>query len=172
MKRCTVVILLLLFIYTLHAQVETIVYDGIIGITHDLENDSLVITEIAKNQPAGKAGLMTGDIIIEVDGKKISGAGLSRDERNRIMSGAGGTLMEILVKRPGVDSLLSISLLRDISLSIDPDCYYEYLVDSSDKWTIRDIVSDSVQALFSDVMDNNILVHTVQAGGTGEEIGF
>jgi carboxyl-terminal processing protease len=48
-----------------------------IGLEYQLVRDTLVLTQIYPNGPAAKAGLVTGDRVIKVDGKPFSGTNLT-----------------------------------------------------------------------------------------------
>lgn len=70
----------------------------------------VTITEVYKDQPADKAGLMAGDQILEVDGKDASGKTV--DEMASIMRGTPGSLMTLTIKRPGAKEPFRISVER------------------------------------------------------------
>lgn len=72
------------------------------------------IMVLFKDQPADKAGLKTGDRLLEIDGRET--AGYNREQLEEIMRGFPGTTMELTVERPGVGKK-NLELLRgDVSI--------------------------------------------------------
>ena len=62
-----------------------------IGITSVIAEGGRLITRVVEDSPASKAGLEVGDVILEVDGKKV-------DEKT-IMVGDEGTIVKLRVKK-------------------------------------------------------------------------
>jgi len=86
------------------------------GIGADIEyiDDLPTIMTLFKDQPADKAGMKTGDRILEVDGRET--VGYNREQLEEIMRGFPGTTMELTVERPGAGRK-SLELLRgDVSI--------------------------------------------------------
>jgi carboxyl-terminal processing protease len=83
---------------------------GGIGSLIRRRDDKIIIAEPYENFPAHKAGMMAGDVIIEVDGKQISGKNTS--EVSKILKGQPGTVLKIKVKRPGKKDLLNLEVTR------------------------------------------------------------
>jgi|AntRauTorckE5430_2_1112549.scaffolds.fasta_scaffold00080_7 carboxyl-terminal processing protease len=72
------------------------------------------IMVLFKDQPADKAGLKTGDRLLEIDGRET--AGYSREQLEEIMRGFPGTTMKLIVERPG-SGKKNLELLRgDVSI--------------------------------------------------------
>lgn len=72
-----------------------------IGIRFYVLHDSVMITNIIPGGASEKAGLQAGDRIIEVDGKPMSGIGISNDSvRGRIL-GDEGKIVKLKVLREG-----------------------------------------------------------------------
>ena len=84
-------------------------YHGI-GTKNEKFGDYITITELFKDQPADKAGLLPGDQFISVDGQ--SAVGRSMEEMHEIMRGYPGTTMNLVIRRPGESADLNISLIR------------------------------------------------------------
>ena len=63
----------------------------------DLTNNGAVVTQVEPDSPGGKAGLSVGDVIAEVDGKKINDAGE----------------LQVTVGERQPDSTISLNVLRD-----------------------------------------------------------
>ncbi len=62
------------------------------------ETKGILIAEVIKDSPADKAGLKVGDIIIEMEGKKVTNA---RNFRNQIAMTAPGTSVVLKIIRDG-----------------------------------------------------------------------
>ncbi len=72
------------------------------------------IMVLFKDQPADKAGLKTGDRLLEIDGRET--AGYNREQLEEIMRGFPGTTMKLTVERPG-GGKKNLELLRgDVSI--------------------------------------------------------
>ena len=80
------------------------------GIGARLRRPTTVVLEVFENSPAAKAGIRTGDRIVEVDGKSVVD-GTSENAINRIR-GALGSTVEVVVERRGEPGLLRFSLER------------------------------------------------------------
>ncbi len=170
------VLLLIIFSILLsqinNAQVETVIDDGVVGVTLSEGNDTTWIFNVTKGGPAEKAGIKKGDIILEIDGSQVSGANLSRKEVSNLLSGAGGQYNALTILRSGTDSLLSFSIKRDFRPKVGLQIYFEYLVDSSGKWTIHDILTDSINALFSLPVNKKIRIHSIPRGSVADIAGL
>jgi carboxyl-terminal processing protease len=73
--------------------------------------DKVLITEVYENSPAAKAGIRTGDLIIEING--ISMKGKSPDDVGRLMKGQAGTPIKLKIERPGDAKPIDFSLVRE-----------------------------------------------------------
>lgn len=85
-------------------------YNGI-GAVSKKVGDFVTITQLYKDQPADKAGLKVGDMIMEVDGKDAEGKSI--DAVNDILRGFPGSSVVLKIKRPGEKDPLEISLVRE-----------------------------------------------------------
>ena len=72
--------------------------------------DWVVVTEILEDSPAHKSGLKVGDAITNVDGQ--SAKGRTEEEVLAFLRGVPGTKIDILVRRPGENKELRITLER------------------------------------------------------------
>lgn len=69
-----------------------------IGVTVDLDEDGLRVIAPIDGSPAAKAGILPGDYILAVDGKKVEGESL--DDVVKRIRGERGTKVELAVLRP------------------------------------------------------------------------
>lgn len=84
-------------------------YHGI-GATSAIKGDYITVTSLYKDQPADKAGLNIGDQIVAVDGENAKGKSMA--DFNLIIRGYPGTVVDLTVKRPGLNKDFVISLTR------------------------------------------------------------
>lgn len=72
-----------------------------VGIEFTIRQDTIHVQNVIKNGPAEKAGIIAGDMIIAVDGKKFVGKIVTEDEAKHRLLGQKGTKVKITVKRFG-----------------------------------------------------------------------
>ena len=90
--------------YITEAQIEGYKLDqnsaaANIGVELKMRDDYVMIAEIIEDQPAHKAGLMVGDLIINIDGDDIKGRSI--DEVNRVLTGQPNSEVRLKIKRDG-----------------------------------------------------------------------
>lgn len=85
---------------------------GGIGAEVSLDSGYLVIVAPLEGSPAQSAGLMPGDIIIEIDGEDI--VGMSLNEAISLLRGKPKTEVKLTVARIDESETLEISVTRDI----------------------------------------------------------
>lgn len=93
-----------------HRMNTTGQYGGI-GAVVRKKGDYVVITEPYEGSPAHKAGLMAGDLIIEVAGQSTKGK--STDDVVKFLRGAPNTSVKMKVKREGEANDVEINLTRE-----------------------------------------------------------
>ena len=100
-------------------------YAGI-GAIISYKDQRVIINEPYEGLPAAKAGLKAGDAILEIDGEDV------RDENVKNVSsklkGTPGTTITLLIKRPGVEDELTVTLVREI-IEMEPVTYADILED-------------------------------------------
>lgn len=99
---------------------------GGIGAMIRKKGDYTLITEPYKDFPAYKAGLEAGDIILEVDGQSTKGK--SSDDVSKILKGAPGTTLKVLVQKP--DNSQETKTLTREEIQINSVPYYGMVNDS------------------------------------------
>ncbi|WP_029904394.1 S41 family peptidase [Prevotella sp. 10(H)] len=128
-------------------------YAGI-GAGIQYKDGKVAITEPFEGKPADKAGLKTGDYILEIDGKdmttceKVEGEAYGRTLSNYVstnLKGQPGTTLQIKVERPGEKKPIVTKLVRE-KITIDPIPYYGMTDESTGYINFSPIFSDKSAA--------------------------
>ncbi len=85
---------------------------GGIGIRIDIVDDYPTVIAPIEGTPAYRAGLMSGDRIIKIEGKSTKG--IKIDEVVKKLRGDPGTKVNITIAREGIDTTFDITITRDI----------------------------------------------------------
>lgn len=85
-------------------------YSGI-GVTFDVINDKITIMSVIEGGPSAKAGLQTGDRIVEIEG--VSAIGLKEEDVPLRLMGPKGTLVNIGVERRLSKHIKQFTIMRD-----------------------------------------------------------
>lgn len=101
-------------------------YGGIGAIIRNKDKD-VIIAEPYEGFPAQKAGLMAGDLILEIDHQPVTGK--STSDISKILKGEPGTTVSMLIRREGEEKAIEKQLTREeIQVSSVP--YYGVINDS------------------------------------------
>ncbi|MGC9327334.1 MAG: S41 family peptidase, partial [Candidatus Hinthialibacter sp.] len=121
---------------------------GGLGIQIQMVNGWLTVVEPLPDTPASKAGLMSGDKIVEIEGK--STRGVSIENVIKQLKGEPGTDVNITIARKGEKELLKKTLTRAvIHVSAVPDSE-QYMLDSTIGYVrLRDFTRDAAEELES-----------------------
>jgi carboxyl-terminal processing protease len=84
-------------------------YSGI-GVRIVETNQKIVVFEVFPGSPAEESGLSPGDYILEADGQELTGQGVWLAAE--LLRGPARVPVEILIKRPGADEPIKISVNR------------------------------------------------------------
>ena len=84
-----------------------------IGIQFNVPNDTVVVISVIPGGPSERAGLLSGDRIITVDGVNIAGVSMPQDSIVKRLKGPRGSQVEIEVKRDNLAELVPFSITRD-----------------------------------------------------------
>ncbi|MBR5856092.1 MAG: S41 family peptidase [Bacteroidales bacterium] len=84
-----------------------------IGIQFNVPNDTVVVISVIPGGPSERAGLLSGDRIITVEGENIAGVKMPQDSIIKRLKGPRGTIVKVGVKRDDLDELVSFSIKRD-----------------------------------------------------------
>jgi len=84
---------------------------GGIGAELEVKNGLLTVVDALDGTPADKGGIKSGDVIIEIDGKKTDG--MNFNDAVAKIRGTVGTKVTLTIGRAGSDQPLKITLTRD-----------------------------------------------------------
>ncbi|MFN6117134.1 MAG: S41 family peptidase [Flavobacteriales bacterium] len=98
---------------------------GGIGALIKRKGETVVVSEPYENYPAMKAGIWAGDVIVEVDGRKITS--METDEVSKLLKGQAGSTVKVITRRNGVET--THSLVRE-EIKI-PDVPYKGMIDTA-----------------------------------------
>ena len=84
-------------------------YAGL-GVQIDVRDGWITVVSPLPDSPAERAGIQTGDRIVEMEGRSTEG--WSVDEATRELRGPQGSRVSIMVERPGLESRLPFRLTR------------------------------------------------------------
>jgi len=84
---------------------------GGIGALIRTKDDYIVISEPYEDAPAAKAGIMAGDVILEVEGKSTKGK--STSDVVKFLKGTPNTPVKILIQRPGTEKPFEKTITRE-----------------------------------------------------------
>ena len=99
---------------------------GGIGALIRKKGDHIIIAEPYEGFPAHKAGLIAGDVLLEVDGVKIEGK--NTGDVSKVLKGQKGSPVKLLMKREGEPKPFELNLIRD-EIVINSVPYYGMLND-------------------------------------------
>ena len=83
-------------------------FEGI-GIQFNVPNDTAIVLEVIAGGPAEKAGMLSGDRLLQVDDKVIAGVKFPQDSMVRRMKGPSGSKVTVTVGRGGARIPLEIT---------------------------------------------------------------
>ncbi|TVZ52475.1 S41 family peptidase [Dokdonia sp. Hel_I_53] len=84
-----------------------------IGVSFYPYKDSVAVIQAIKGGPSEKAGIKGGDRIVYANGIELTDNEITDDSLSKILKGKIRTPIEIKVKRPGLDKLLTFKFKRD-----------------------------------------------------------
>lgn len=130
---------------------------GGIGAVVRKKGDYIVITEPYEGFPAQKAGLMAGDVIIEVNGQSTKGK--NTDDVVKILRGAPNSTATLVVKREGTQETLKFDVIRE-EIKIKNIPYYGMVDDKIGYIKLRGFTNNAgndVKAALQDLKKNHEL---------------
>lgn len=97
---------------------------GGVGVMFQMLNDTVNVIEVVAGGPAERVGLLPGDIILEANGKKLSGAKATNEDVFSALRGKEGTKVKVQVKRSSSKKPLSFEITRGEIPSNSVDAVY------------------------------------------------
>lgn len=85
-------------------------FDGI-GITFNVPEDTAIVISVISGGPSERAGIVSGDRILKVDGKDVAGVGLPQDSLVGMLKGVSGTKVRLDILREG--EMVDLEVTRD-----------------------------------------------------------
>lgn len=87
-------------------------FDGI-GVSFNINNDSVMVIDVISGGPAEKVGMLSGDKIVRIDTMQATGKNATRDFIFKNLRGKKGTKVRLEVVRRGMDENLVFEITRD-----------------------------------------------------------
>src|ERR1700726_802436 len=94
---------------------------GGLGIEVTMENGLIKVVAPMDDTPAAKAGIMSGDLITQIDSDAVQG--LSLEQAVNKMKGPINTKTQLKIMRKGVDAPIDVSIVREI-IRVRPISYH------------------------------------------------
>ena len=135
-------------------------------------SEGALIADVVENGPADKAGMKSGDIVVELNGKKISDNMHFRNEVARIMPSSKAN---VTVIRDGKEKKLTITVASfPDELDKDSESDDDSPVDILDKvgMEVQELTSKLARELELEKVKHGVVIAAVQPGGIAEEAGF
>ncbi len=85
---------------------------GGIGVMFQILNDTVNVIEVVAGGPSELVGLQAGDMILEANGKKLSGVKATTDDVFKTLRGPEGTKVKVSVKRKSSKKPLAYEITR------------------------------------------------------------
>lgn len=139
-----------------------------IGITFNMQSDTLYVLQTVANGPCEKVGIVAGDRIISANDTIISGVKKKNNDVIKLLRGPKGTEVNLKVKRKGKKDLLSFRVIReeipiysiDASYMADASTGYVRIsrfaeeTDEEFKRAIKELKKKGMKNLIIDLQDN------------------
>ena len=140
-----------------------------IGIQFNVPADTAIVISVIPGGPSEKAGLLSGDRIVKIDGKTVAGVKIDQDSLVKMLKGPIGTQVNVEVKRDDLAELIPFEITRDripvksvdVALKIDDGLGYVKLSKFS-KTTYEEFMmavaslrAEGVDTLVFDLRDNS-----------------
>ena len=141
-----------------------------IGVQFVMQHDTVMVIDVIWEGPSYKLGILPGDRIVEVEDSIIAGVKMDSDDIVSMLRGEHGTMVNIKIKRRGVEELLPFEIKRgkiplktvDVAYMMNNETGYVKVSRFGEK-TYREFF-DGVKSL-KDKGANNVLIDL--RGNTG-----
>ncbi|MBQ7984643.1 MAG: S41 family peptidase [Bacteroidales bacterium] len=114
-------------------------FDGI-GIQFRIVDDTIAVVRTINGGPSEKAGILAGDRIVKVDGRKLKN--ITNDTVLHLLKGRKGSTVRLDIKRKGVDHLLGFTVKRDV-IKTKAVAYYGMLDDITGYIKLEEFTANS-----------------------------
>lgn len=103
-----------------------------IGVQFSIQNDTVMVVDVISGGPSHKLGILPGDRIVKVNDSIIAGVNVNNDKVMSLLRGDKGTLVQVGIKRRGINDLIDYDITRgdipiysvDVSYMIDKETGY------------------------------------------------
>lgn len=85
-----------------------------IGIEFNVPNDTAVVVNVIPGGPSQRAGLMSGDRIVKIDGRNVAGVQFPQDSLMKLLRGPKDSKVCVSIKRSGEKDLLPFDITRGV----------------------------------------------------------
>lgn len=130
---------------------------GGVGALIQQQGDKIVVAEPYEGNPAQKAGIKAGDVILEIDGQSTQGKTTS--EVSAILKGQPGTAVKVKFQREGVEDPIEKEMVRD-NVKVENIPYYGLVGDGIGYIKLVSFTQEAakeVKEAFTDLRNNNEL---------------
>ncbi len=86
-------------------------FEGI-GIEFHIQEDTIMVVTAISGGPSEQVGILSGDRIVKVDGKKVAGIKISNEQVFKSLRGKGGTVVTATIYRRGNPKLIDYKITR------------------------------------------------------------
>lgn len=86
-------------------------FEGV-GVEFSILNDTIMVANAIPDGPSARAGIQAGDRIIRVDSVDVAGVSITNEKVFRLLRGAKGTRVNVLVYRPDERRQMSFTIAR------------------------------------------------------------
>lgn len=139
-----------------------------IGIEYQILRDTLIISQVYSGGPAQLAGIVNGDMVIDVNNKKFSGTNLTPSTVNKVFKGEKDSEISLSILRPADRSIKVYHIKRghvdlsslDASYIVSPSTGYIKIskfattTDSDFREALKKLKADGMQRLVLDLRGN------------------
>ncbi len=106
-------------------------FEGI-GVEFNILNDSIMVVSPLEGGPSKELGIQAGDRIVEVEGQKVAGTGITNEQVFKLLRGPKGTKVKLSIYRPDTRKTISYTITRntipiysiDISMMLNKETGY------------------------------------------------
>lgn len=98
-------------------------FEGV-GIEFHLQQDTVMVVTAISGGPSERVGVLPGDRIIKVDGRKMTGTDITNEKVFKALRGKGGTLVTVSIFRKKSPKVLDFKITRGKIPIYSVDTYY------------------------------------------------